>query len=64
MKLRSRTTAAGVAAGVCVGPAALLLSLTIGPPNGAAFAQTKKASQTVKPADLPKLTDDVDDPAV
>jgi nitrite reductase (cytochrome c-552) len=57
-------TAGAVAVGLSLGLAALLLSVPASPPAGDAFAQAKKASQTAKASELPKLTDDVDDPAV
>jgi nitrite reductase (cytochrome c-552) len=64
MKPISKLTSAGVAAGLSAGLAALLLAVPVSPPAGDAFAQTKKATQSAKPAELLKLTDEVDDPAV
>ena len=59
------------AAGLSVALAALLLAVPFSPPVGDAFAQSTKPgkaqkakSEQAKPADLPQVTDDVDDPAV
>jgi len=66
MSPKSKVTAASMAAVLSVGLAALLLAMPAGPSAVDALAQATKPgkAQKAKPADLPQITDNVDDPAV